>query len=154
VASRILAVDYGGKRTGLAVSDALGIAAHPLPAVVSEDLGETVAGVVAAAVEKEVDLVLIGMPYLPSGLEGAQAARVRLFLGELRRKLPPGTKIEERDERYTTKMAEGLFREVGVRRRRAKPFLDSTAAVVLLREYLEELQNEAPPPAEEDPPVY
>jgi len=153
MASRILAVDYGGKRTGLAVSDALGIAAHPLPAVVSEDLQETVAGVVAAAVEKEVDLVLLGMPFLPSGLEGAQAARVRLFLGELRRSLPPGTKIVERDERYTTKMAEGLFREVGVKRRKAKPFLDSTAAVVILREYLEELENRNPPPGDGEPPV-
>lgn len=135
---RILAVDYGMKRTGLAVSDPLGIAAHPLEPVVSTDLTATVAAVAEVVAEREVGVVLVGMPYLRSGREGAAASRVRLFLGELRRRLPADVAIVERDERFTTAEAERLWRRAGVERRKAKPFLDSTAAVILLREYLEE----------------
>ncbi len=146
---RILAVDYGAKRTGLAVSDPLGIAAHPLDPVVTTSFEETVAAVVAAAVEREVAVVLVGMPYLRSGLEGAAASRVRLFLRELRRRLPATIAVVERDERYTTTEAERLWRQAGIERRKAKPFLDSTAAVILLREYLEE---QARPPGPESGP--
>lgn len=139
---RVLAIDYGAKRTGMAVSDALGIAAHPLPAVVTEDLDETVARIVEVAREKEVQRVLLGMPYLPSGLEGAQVDRVRLFQGSLREKLPAEVEILTRDERFTTAEAEKLLRQGGLDRKRAKPYVDSTAAVVLLRQYLEELREE------------
>lgn len=136
MAGRVLAVDYGGKRTGLAVSDALGITAQPLPAIVSESLAVTVQGIVEIVEERQVPVVLIGMPYLPDGREGAQVDRVRLFMSALREKLPTGTAIEEIDERHTTKEAEAMWRQAGYSKKKAKEFLDSTAAVVLLREYL------------------
>ena len=136
--TRALAVDYGGRRTGLAVSDAVGITALPLDSINSTDLQETVDGVVRVAIEKEATVVLLGMPYMPDGREGEQAARVRLFASELKKGLPKGTKIIFKDERYTTKAASSLWRQAGIRGKQAKPFLDSTAAVVLLREYLEE----------------
>ncbi|TAH39241.1 MAG: Holliday junction resolvase RuvX [Planctomycetota bacterium] len=135
---RTLAIDYGGKRTGLAVSDPLGIAAHPLAAVISTDLEATVDAIARIAAEREVRRVVVGMPYLPSGLEGAQVDRVRLFIGALRPKLAPGIEILERDERLTTRAAEELWRQGGYSRREAKDFLDSTAAVILLRDYLAE----------------
>ena len=135
---RVLAVDYGGRRTGLAVSDAAGITAQPLEPVDTLDLQETIQGVVQVAVGREVAVVLVGMPYMPDGSEGEQAAHVRLFLGELEKQLPEGTEVVCKDERHTTKEAASLWRQAGIRGKKAKPFLDSTAAVVLLREYLEE----------------
>jgi len=135
---RVLAVDYGGRRTGLAVSDAAGITAQPLEPVDTLDLQETIQGVVEVAVGREVAVVLVGMPYMPNGREGEQAAHVRIFVGELEKQLPEETEVVFKDERYTTKEAASLWRQAGIRGKKAKPFLDSTAAVVLLREYLEE----------------
>lgn len=135
---RILAIDYGAKRTGLAICDPLGIAAHPLPAIHAADLETTVRAIAALVTEREVKAVLVGMPFLPSGLEGAQVDRVRLFAGALRPLLPPAVPILERDERFTTRAAEELWRTAGISKRDAKAYLDSTAAVVLLREYLDE----------------
>ncbi len=136
---RVLAVDYGMKRTGLAISDAARIVATPLPAVVSEDLAATVAAIVAIAREQEVAAIVVGMPYLVSGLEGAQCARVRLFLSALKEELPPGVALHDQDERFTTREAEELLRPTGKRKRQLKSRLDSTAAVVILREFLEHL---------------
>ena len=133
---RVLAVDYGQKRTGLAVSDPLGIIATPLPALVTEDLEATVAGIVREVRERDVRTVVVGMPFLPDGREGAQAQIVRLFLGALRAALPERVALLERDERHTTHEANALLREGGFRRDRAKERVDSVAAVVILREYL------------------
>ncbi len=135
---RVLSVDYGGRRTGLAVSDAAGITAQPLEPIDSLDLQVTIQGVVKVAVDREVAVVLVGMPYMPDGSEGEQAAHVRLFVGELEKRLPDGTHVVFKDERHTTKEAASLWRQAGIKGKKAKPFLDSTAAVILLREYLEE----------------
>ena len=134
---RILAVDYGHKRTGLAVTDGAGIAAHPLPAIVSEDLDFTIDEILAIAADREVRKVVVGMPYLPSGLEGAQVQRVRLFLGELRKRLPQGVPIHTQDERHTTSEAQRMLRMGGLNKKKAKPLIDSTAAVVILRQFIE-----------------
>ncbi len=133
---RVLAVDYGARRTGLAISDPLGIAAHPLPPVDSRDLQETVQAIVRLVQEREVRRVLVGMPYLRDGREGEAAARTRLFLSALGPALPAGVGLETWDERFTTAAAEQLLREAGLRRRDFQEALDSVAAVVILREYL------------------
>ena len=145
---RVLAVDYGQKRTGLAVCDPLGIIASPLTALVTEDLEETVQGIVRHVQERDVRIVLVGMPFLPDGREGAQVQIVRLFLGALRAALPANVGLLERDERHTTHEANSLLREGGFNRRRAKEHVDSVAAVVILREYLQEMDRPGPPPDE------
>lgn len=138
---RTLAVDYGLKRTGLAVCDALGIAAHPLEAIVSPSLDETVAAIVALVVEREVKRVVVGMPYLPDGREGEQVKNVFVFLDALRAKLPGGVELSHQDERHTTKEARVLLRETGLKGKKAKAKLDSVAATVILRQYLAEHGN-------------
>lgn len=138
---RTLAVDYGLKRTGLAVCDALGIAAHPLEAIVSPSLDETVAAIVALVVEREVKRVVVGMPYLPDGREGEQVKNVFVFLDALRAKLPEGVELSHQDERHTTKEARVLLRETGLKGKKAKAKLDSVAATVILRQYLAEHGN-------------
>jgi len=149
---RVLAVDYGQKRTGLAVCDPLGIIASPLPALVTEDLEATVQGIVSAVRERDVRTVLVGMPFLPDGREGAQVQIVRLFLGALRAALPAKVALLERDERHTTHEANALLREGGMNRLRAKERVDSVAAVVILREYLQEMDRPPPPPDDEERP--
>lgn len=146
---RVLAVDYGQRRTGLAVSDPLGIIASPLPPVVSEDLEETVAAVAREARERQARAVLVGMPYLPDGSEGAAVQIVNIFLAALRAALPREIELLTRDERHTTHEARSLLREGGYDRRRSKPLLDSVAAVVILREYLGEIAR--PPPPDQAP---
>lgn len=147
---RVLAVDYGARRTGLAVSDPLGLVATPLEPCVSEDLDETLARIVTEVREREVRTVLVGMPYLPDGREGRQVQVVRLFLDALRRVLPAGVGLEELDERDTTNEARALLREGGIRGPRAKARLDGVAAVVLLREYLDR-RHQRPRPDPEPP---
>ena len=137
---RTLAVDYGMKRTGLAVCDPLGIAAHPLSAIVSPDLDQTVAGVVHEVTERLVERILVGLPYMPDGREGEQVQNVRVFTAALRAKLPDRIEILERDERHTTKEAKSLMREAGMDPRKHKDKVDSMAAVVILREWLESVQ--------------
>ena len=133
---RILAIDYGGKRTGLAISDALGITAQPMKAVVSPSLEVTVEAIAIFARDRDVKTVVIGMPFLPDGSEGEQGDRVRHFMSSLRAKLAEGVKVVELDERHTTKEAEAMWREAGYSKKKAKEFIDSTVAVILLREYL------------------
>jgi putative Holliday junction resolvase len=134
---RVIAIDYGGKRTGLAVSDALGITAQPLKAVVSTDLSETAHAIAAVAKEREATVVLIGMPFLPDGSEGGQVDKVRHFMASLKPLLAGEVEIVEIDERHTTKEAEAMWRQAGYSKRKAKEFIDSTVAVILLREYLQ-----------------
>lgn len=135
---RTLAVDYGLKRTGLAVCDALGIAAHPIEAIVSRSLEITVAAIIDVVNEREVKRVVVGMPYLPDGREGEQVKNVFVFLDALRAKLPEGYPLTHQDERHTTKEARVLLRETGLRGKKVKAKLDSVAATVILRQFLQE----------------
>ena len=133
---RVLAVDYGGKRTGLACSDPLRIVASPLDPIVEPDLQKTAAAVVAVANDKQAKVILVGMPFLPNGNEGEQCAKVRLFITSLRALLAEGIQIAEIDERFSTHEAERLLRQTGRKRQQLKEHIDSTAAMVLLREYI------------------
>jgi len=77
------------------------------------------------------------MPYMPNGREGEQAKSVFLFLDALRLKLPSGVELGHQDERQTTKEAKQLLKGSGLRGKKHKEKLDSVAAVVILREWLE-----------------
>ena len=136
IPGRILAVDYGMKRTGLALSDEMRIVATPLDAILEEDLDCTVEAVAQLASSHQVTQLVVGMPYLPSGLEGAQCSPTRLFLDSLRRTLPEGFEILEVDERFSTREAEQLLRKTGKKKKQWKDKLDSAAAVVILRQVL------------------
>lgn len=133
---RTLAIDYGLKRTGLASCDPMGITAQPLPAIVSSSLNDTVVAVLAHVKERQIVRLLIGMPYMPNGREGEQAQNVHLFIDACREALPDGFDIQHQDERHTTKEAHMLLKETGLKGKKKKAVLDSTAAVIILREFL------------------
>ena len=136
MSGRIIAIDYGGKRTGLASSDALGIVASPLEPIVSTDLVATATQVAQVIQEREAKTVVVGMPYLLSGLEGAQCANVRIFISALKERVTDTVEFVEVDERFSSKEAESMLRATGKKRSQLKEHIDSTAAVVLLRQYL------------------
>lgn len=129
---RVLAVDPGTVRVGLAVSDPLGITAQPLEVIPA---AQAVARITEICEELDVDEVIVGLPITELGDEGESARMARELVGKLEEstELP----VKAVDERYTSRMAESAMVEAGVRRRRRRGSVDMVAAAVLLRGYLD-----------------
>ncbi len=138
--SRILAVDWGERRVGLAVSDPLGIVATGLPTLVVTGLEDAVRGVAAAAREHEASRIVVGLPLLLSGRRGEAAEKAERFAGRLRE--TTGLPVDTYDERLTSALSARRLHEVGASRRRAREKLDQGAAVALLEAYLMRRQSE------------
>ncbi len=133
---RILGIDHGTVRVGLALSDELGALAHPLETVPEAQALRRIAEVVR---ERGVTAVVLGLPLRLDGTEGSAAERVRRFLGALRPRLPPDVPVHLRDESLSTVTAAEHLRAAGRRAERQKPVIDQAAAAVILQEYLDEL---------------
>jgi putative holliday junction resolvase len=136
--ARILAIDYGGKRTGLAVTDPLQIIATGLAAIDSKELIPFLKRYFAA---EQVELVIIGLPknWDESDTHGtplAEAAVKRL------KKEFPQMPLKTVDERYTSKMAKDAMLQMGMKRkdRQIKGNVDIIAATIILQEYLQSNQ--------------
>jgi putative Holliday junction resolvase len=134
---RALGLDVGSKTIGVAVSDELGLAAHPETVIARAGTRADVATLVALAGKHEVAAVVIGIPYELSGREGQRAKRVRVLLDALRAALPPAIPIHEEDERFSTVTAERVLIEADVSRARRKQVIDKQAAAVILQGWLD-----------------
>ncbi len=132
---RILAIDYGRRRHGLAVSDALGMASHPLPALQRRSTEADLAALRALAAERDVRLLVVGLPLNMDGSEGPMAAEARAFGAWLGTSL--GLPVHYEDERLSTDEAEHFLRDAGLRPSDRKRLRDSVAAAVILRGVLE-----------------
>ena len=132
-----MALDYGERRIGVAVSDPDGVFAQPLCCLDRRQLaGKKLWSRLAALVrEQEVERFVLGLPLHMDGRHGEQAAAVKAFGERLAQQT--GLPIDYVDERWTTLEAERSLRELGVRRGRQSGQLDATAAALLLRSYLE-----------------
>ena len=132
---RRLAIDYGKKRIGLAVSDPLGIATRPLPLLQSTTLDADLVALAKILADEEVAGIVIGIPLQLDGGDGRAAQEVRLFANVLRErfKLP----VDEIDERMTTKAAHALMKDAGQRHAQRKGRVDSTAALLILKTWLD-----------------
>jgi putative Holliday junction resolvase len=137
IPGRILAIDLGEKRVGLAVSDPLGLTAQPLPTYLRRTLPEDLAHLKALVQAREVGTVVIGLPLKLDGSEGPAVERTRSFSKALAVALGEGVPIVELDERMTTARAARELRPLGrasdIRRRGE---LDRAAAQLLLGCYL------------------
>ncbi len=135
MASRILAVDYGSVRVGLALSDPLRILAQPIPHIKNRGPKELVQDLKKIIEEKEVQLVLIGLARRKDeSLGPIGEASVRLS-EELKKEC--GVRVELKDEAFTSREAEEiLIQELGVSREKRKGLKDSLAACLILRSYL------------------
>jgi len=133
---RVLAIDLGTVRIGLALSDPLGITAQPA-GVLRRARGRGDASAIGDwARHHGVTRVVVGLPLLLSGEVGARARDAERFADELRVELP-AVAVDLWDERLTTKEASRVMISANVRRRRRKEVVDSLAAVLILQGYLE-----------------
>jgi putative Holliday junction resolvase len=134
---RVLAVDYGERRTGIAVSDELGITAQGLDTIEVRDESELPERVALVALGKGVTHIVVGLPLNMDGSESAKSRKVRLFGALLAEKtsLP----VEFLDERMTSLQAERVMREMNIRRYRNKTAVDRISATLILQDYLKTL---------------
>lgn len=134
---RILALDLGKKRIGLALSDPLGITAQGLPTLERKNLREDLSALARIAEENEVTLILMGHPLHMSGAEGRQAGYAREFGEKLSRRT--GLEVKLWDERLTTVEAQRVLRESGVSIEKRARAVDRLSAVILLSSFLDSL---------------
>lgn len=134
---RALGLDIGMKTIGIAMTDEVGIAAHPVR--VLHRLGNVADAkeVVAMCGEYAITDVVVGMPFELSGRVGMRARRVQVFVTELTSVLPAGITVHEQDERFTTAEAERVLLEADVSRGKRKEVIDQQAATLILQGWLD-----------------
>ena len=137
---RILALDFGKKRIGVAISDELGITAQGLPTVERTNIREDLARLAGLVRERAVERIVLGFPLHLSGAEGRQAQRVKEFGERLAR--AAGVPVEYFDERLTSVEANRVLRESGISIEKRARAVDRLAAVILLEGYLDRLRFE------------
>lgn len=134
---RYLAIDYGAKRTGLAVCDAGERVASPLAVLQGQKgLIERIRQVVAA---EDIEAIVLGLPLNMDGSEGPQARRIVAFAGQLKRQI--GIPVHFQDERLSSFGAEEKWQEIGLSQRKRRERLDALAAAEILQTFLEGKKN-------------
>ncbi|MCL4558808.1 MAG: Holliday junction resolvase RuvX [Deltaproteobacteria bacterium] len=142
---RILAIDYGDVRMGLAVNDALGITAQGVCSFKRTSMENDMAKIKDVITSRHVEEIVVGMPYLLSGEKGSKAKEVEEFISMLRQYVP--LPVSEWDERYTTVQAEEVLHSANVKRKKKRSVVDMLAATFILESYMESLKkglNRAP----------
>ena len=134
---RILALDHGTKRIGIALSDELKMIAQPLEFVAAEPFAGFLERLRQLLTEKQVELVLVGMPRNMNGTYGPAALKVEEFVATLRRSI--AVPIKTWDERLTSAQANRYLIQGNVRRDQRKEKVDQMAAAILLQSYLDGL---------------
>jgi putative Holliday junction resolvase len=134
---RILALDVGKARIGVAISDELGLTAQGLDTLQRKNNREDYAALSRVAAEKQVAMILVGNPIHMSGHEGRQAGWVRQFAEAL--SAHAGLPVKMWDERLTTLEAERVLRKSGISIQKRARAVDRLAAVLLLQSYLDSL---------------
>ena len=133
--ARILAIDYGTKRTGLAVTDTLQIIANGLDTVATSELEDYLQRYLE---QEEVEAIVVGEPFYP---DGNPAQIHHLVVGFVRRlkKLFPDIEVVTHDERFTSEEAKQIILQSGAKKkkRRDKGLVDKVSAVLILQDYLE-----------------
>ena len=137
---RILGVDLGDVRTGLAVSDVLGFMASGIGYEKNQNITEAAKKVTSVALEYDVCKIVVGLPVNMNGTEGPRAEKVRKFaeiLGKMT-KLP----IELFDERCTTMSAHVYLNETNIKSKKRKGVIDTLSAQIILQNYLDSHKNQ------------
>jgi putative Holliday junction resolvase len=132
---RILALDHGTKRIGVAVSDEMKIIAQPLEYILAEPFADFLTRLKEILRDKEVEMILIGMPRNMDGSYGPAALKVQEFVAALKGAVT--VPIQTWDERLTSAQANKFLIQTNVRRDQRKEKVDKTAAAILLQSYLD-----------------
>lgn len=139
--ARVLAVDWGERRIGLAVSDPAGVIPTGLDTVQARGFDDGVGRVARVAREHEVERIVVGLPLLMSGARGEAAETAERFAEALGART--GLPVDTYDERLTSALSERRLRETGQRPSRVRGRVDQGAAIALLESYLSRLRGEA-----------
>lgn len=133
--SRILSIDYGGKRTGIAVTDPLQIIATGLTTIDSKEL---VPFLKKYLLQEEVELIIIGLPKNWDESDTHGTPLVEAAIKKIQKEFP-AMPLKTVDERYTSKMAKDAMLEMGLKKkdRRDKKLVDEISATIILQEYLQ-----------------
>jgi putative holliday junction resolvase len=135
---RVLGIDYGKARIGVAVSDELQMLAHPAETISGSKTTDPVVRIAALVREKNVERIVVGLPRHMNGSMGASAEEARSFAQKLRDVVP--CKVLTWDERLSTVAAHRALREAGKSSRQTRGYIDQVAAQMLLQSYLDSQQ--------------
>ena len=137
---RVIGVDYGQKRVGVAISDPLGLFAQPLG---TYDPSTALSEIQAVQKRDGIESIVIGWPQLPDGSEGLSVENVKLFQKRIE-KVIHGVPVIRWNEEFTSEIAKELISrgEKPSLRRTGRGRIDAAAAAVILQEYLDQLQDD------------
>ena len=133
---RILSLDVGDRRIGVAICDPLEILASPLMVIERKGNGSDIETICALIDEQDAKQVIVGLPRLPDGSLGTQTEKTQIFVDSLTRHID--VPIEMYDERFSTDMAEQLLRDAGRNHQQIKKMKDAAAAALILQWYLDQ----------------
>jgi putative holliday junction resolvase len=134
---RVMGLDVGMKTIGVAVSDELGLAAHPVEVIARRGTAADLARVNQLVTERQVGAIVVGLPLELSGDEGRRARRVRMFMDALEKRLGPEVAIHEWDERFSTAAVERVLVEADLSRQKRRRLVDKQAAAYILQGWLD-----------------
>lgn len=140
IVTRILGLDMGDRKIGVAVSDPSQILATPLMTIIRSDNEKTIAQILGLVSKYAVNKIVVGLPYSLNGTIGKQAEKVLAFTRELEKATE--SVIVMQDERLTSVSANQKLREAGKKRSKLKQEMDAAAATVILQSYLDENKSE------------
>ncbi len=136
---RMISLDIGSKRIGVAVSDALCIIAQPLTTILRSTFEDEIETVKKYVEDYDVDKIVVGVPYSLNGAIGPQGKLTLDYIEKLRDGLQ--APIVEWDERFTTSIAEKALKSANLSRAKRKKMIDKVSATLILQSYLEYLSG-------------
>jgi putative Holliday junction resolvase len=139
---RLLGIDYGQKRVGLALSDPAKIICSPHGTIQRKDDEDVVRQVVALCAEKEVERIIVGLPLNMNGSNSESTDKAEAFAEKLRQAAP--VPVEMWDERLSSVSAERLLIDAGTSRQKRKGMVDRIAAQIILQNYMESKEDSFP----------
>jgi putative Holliday junction resolvase len=147
---RTLGLDVGDRRTGVAVSDPLGILASPLLVIEHTEDENDIAAILDLVRQYQAELIIVGLPQSMDGTLGLQAEKVKAFTEKLKARSP--VPVEFRDERLTTVEAKRMMEQATTKKspKNKKIEYDAAAAAVILQSYLNEARPLQYPPDREE----
>ena len=131
---RVLGIDHGDARIGIAISDELGMLAHPMETITIKDT-EPLTRIAQIVAEKSVETIIIGLPKNMDGTTGPAAEKVRVFAEQLRAKVTCPVRLW--DERLTTVAAQKSLHAAGRNTKQSRAVIDQAAAQLILQGWLD-----------------
>ena len=134
---RLLGIDFGQARIGVAGSDEIGLMAHPVETIHLREVADPCGRIAEICKQRRSELVVVGMPFRMDGSAGIAAEKVEEFIKKLRKALPEEVEIATHDERLTTVEAQAKLHAAGRTVKNSREVIDQAAAVVILQHYMD-----------------